>query len=89
MGLDFMTALGYANDPRLGHAVDVLKKKRRRDGKWFLDAVHPDVEGGMADFYKQHPKHMPTPFAVEAVGQPSKMITLRAKVVLNRIENNS
>lgn len=89
VGLDFMTALGYGSDPRLGHAVDVLKKKRRRDGKWFLDAVHPDVEGGMADFYKQHPKHMPTPFAVEAVGQPSKMITLRAKVVLNRIENNS
>jgi len=88
VGLDFMTALGYGNDKRLGHAVGVLKKKRRPDGKWNLDAVHPDVEGGMAEWYAKHPKHAPTPFALEKVGEPSKMITLRALRVLRRLDES-
>ena len=28
VGLDFMTALGYGQDKRLGHALNVLKKKK-------------------------------------------------------------
>jgi hypothetical protein len=85
VGLDFMTALGYVSDPRLNHAIEVVKKKRRPDGRWNLDAVHPDVEGSIAEWFRKHPKDTPTPFALEKVGQPSKMVTLRAMQVLQRI----
>ena len=78
VGLDFMTSLGYGGDSRLTHAVSHLEKKRRTDGRWNLDAVHPDVEGNMAEWYGKHPKHAPTPFALESVGAASKMITLTA-----------
>lgn len=87
VGLDFMTALGYGGDPRLQHALSVLREKRRSDGRWNLDAIHPDVEGGPAEWYKKHPKDRPTPFALEKVGEPSKMITLRALRVLRRIDD--
>ena len=86
VGLDVLTALGFGGDPRLGHALGTLKKKRRADGRWNLDAVHPDVEGGIANWIRQNPKHAPTPFALEEVGRPSKMITLTALRVLRRIE---
>ncbi len=86
VGLDFMTALGYGSDPRLAHALGVLRKKRRSDGRWNLDAVHPDVEGSMKEWFDKHPKDRPTPFALEIVGQPSKMITLRAMGVLRRVD---
>ncbi len=85
VGLDFMTALGYGNDPRLGHATEVLKKKRSKDGRWNLDAVHPDAEGGTAEWYSKHPTQAPTPFSLEKTGEPSKMITLTALRVLNRL----
>ncbi|MHB1867866.1 MAG: prenyltransferase/squalene oxidase repeat-containing protein [Nitrososphaerales archaeon] len=85
VGLDFMTALGYGKDRRMGHAIDILKKRRNNDGTWNLDAVHPDVEGGMGEWYAKHPKQAPTPFALEAVGEPSKMITLKAMQVLERL----
>jgi hypothetical protein len=86
VGLDFMTALGYGDDKRLAGAVALLKEKRRPDGRWNLDAVHPDVEGGMADWYSKHTNQAPTPFALEKAGRPSKMITFRAMLVLRRIE---
>jgi len=86
VGLDFMTALGYADDKRLSYATQVLKKKRRRDGKWLLDGVHPDVEGGMADWYEKHPKDRPIPFSLEQPGKPSKIITLTALRVLKRLD---
>lgn len=85
VGLDFMTALGYGDDPRLKVAISLLKEKRRSDGRWNLDAVHPDIEGGQADWYRKHPKDAPTPFALEKAGEPSKMITLRAMLVLKRL----
>lgn len=84
VGLDFMTQLGYVDDRRLGFAVSLLKKKRSRDGKWLLDTVHPDLEGSMAKWYARRP---PTPFALEKVGKPSKMITLRAMEVLTRLDS--
>jgi hypothetical protein len=86
VGLDFMTALGYGRDPRLKFAVSLLERKRRADGRWNLDAVHPDVEGGMADWFRKNPKRAPTPFALEKVGEPSKMITLTALAVLRRLD---
>ena len=82
VGLDFLTALGYGEDKRLRYAISLLKKRRRPDGRWNLDAVHPDLEGSVAGWYK---KGMPTPFALERTGEPSKMITLRAMVVLHRL----
>lgn len=87
VGLDFMTALGYGQDARMGHAIEVLKKKKdATSGRWNLDAVHPDLEGGVAEWYVKHPKDAPTPFALESPGKPSKMITLKALIVLKRLE---
>jgi len=85
VGLDFMTALGYGDDPRLGHAIAHLEKKRRSDGRWNLDAVHPDLEGRMAEWYDKNPKRRPTPFALENVNEPSKLITIRSMLVLDRL----
>ena len=82
VGLDFMTALGFGDDRRLRFAISILKQKRRPDGRWNLDAVHPDLEGPIAELYARRP---PTPFSLEPVGQPSKMITLLALKVLKRL----
>ncbi len=86
VGLDVLTALGFGGDPRLGHALSVLRQKRRIDGRWILDAVHPDVEGAMAEWLRKNPKRAPTSFALEEAGRPSKMITFKALRVLRRIE---
>lgn len=75
VGLDLITSLGYGDDHRLRYALSLLKKKRRSDGKWVLDAIHPDVEGS------SNSKR----FALEKVGEPSKMITLIALKVLDRV----
>jgi len=86
LGLEFVTALGCVDDKRLGLAVSHLKKKRRKDGKWNLDAIHPDYDnnGKLPDWWEEY-KGRFHPFALEKVGQPSKMITLRALVVLKRL----
>jgi hypothetical protein len=83
VGLAFMTALGYAGDPRMRPAVAYLRSRRRRNGTWNLDAVHPDVEGPMAKWFASHP---PIPFALERAGRPSKMITLTALRVLDAVD---
>ena len=82
VGLDMLTALGYGDDPRLGFALELLRKKQRADGRWNLDAVHPDVGPAMRRWIAGHPGQAPTPFSLEAVGIPSKMITLTALKVL-------
>lgn len=84
VGLDVLTALGYGNDPRLRFALAKLKEKQRSDGRWNLDANHPDVEGAVARWYRTHPRDRPTPLEFERPGRPSKMITLRALTVLSR-----
>ena len=84
-GLDFITALGYGDDPRLKDALALMRKKMRSDGKWLLDAINPDLEGAMKQWYEKNPKRKPIPFALEKPGKPSKMITLRAMQVLRRI----
>jgi hypothetical protein len=89
VGLDFMTALGYCTDKRLSFAIQLLKKKRRRDGRWNLDAVHPDVGGGTMEWFKKHPKDRPTPFSLEQAKKPSKMITLSAMRVLSRLKEST
>jgi len=85
VGLDSLTALGYSGDKRLGYAISLLKKKRRADGRWKLDAVNPDAESPQAKWNKDHPKQASVPFALEKLGKPSKMITLNALKVLSRI----
>jgi hypothetical protein len=87
VGLELLTSLGYTDDPRLGVARALLRSKRRRDGRWNLDAVHPDVEGPIARWFDSHPKDRPTPFALEEAGRPSKMITLTALRILDRFEH--
>jgi len=86
VGLDFMTRLGYGNEPRLQFALDHLRSRRRRDGRWNLDAVHPDVEGGMAEWFAKHPRDRPTSYALEKVGRPSKMVSLTALRVLSTVD---
>jgi hypothetical protein len=85
VGLEILTSLGYGYDPRLKFGLDLLRKKRRRDRRWNLDAVHPDVLGPVARWYRAHPNRRPVPLAFETVGAPSKMITFRALKVLDRV----
>jgi hypothetical protein len=82
VGLEFLSALGFGSDKRLNFARKVLKEKMRPDGKWNLDAIHPDPEG-------PHYSNPPTPFALERTGEPSKMITLKALTVLKRMEDEA
>jgi hypothetical protein len=90
VGLDFMTALGYTNDKRLGFAISLLKEKRRRDGRWNLDANRPEESAALAAFRKKNPNSKSlTPFVLEKPDQPSKMITLTALKVLSRIGDES
>ena len=90
VGLDFMTALGYAEDKRLGYAISLLKEKRRQDGRWNLDANRPEESASLVAFRKKNPNSKSlTPFILEKPGQPSKMITLTALKVLSRIGDKS
>lgn len=75
VGLEILTSLGYGRDPRLRYGLSLLEKKRRTDGRWNLDAIHPDVGH----------KTRCTRFTLERAGVPSKMITLRALLVLDRV----
>ena len=85
VGLDLLTRLGYADDPRLRYALDLLERRRGKDGRWNLDADHPDVGTTMARWYDRHPSQRPAPLRLEQVGRPSKMVTLTALNVLGRV----
>jgi hypothetical protein len=89
VGLDFMTALGYSGDKRLRYGLSLLRRKRRPDGRWNLDSVHPDPESPQGKWDLEHPKQATTPFALEKAGKPSKMITLSALKVLNRVDGTT
>ncbi len=88
VGLDMLTALGYASDRRLAFALDHLKRKQRSDGRWNLAAHHPDwldrAGTTSARWYAGHPNERPMSMTFERVGRPSKMITLTALKVLDR-----
>lgn len=86
VGLDCLTALGYGQDPRLRFALDLLRHKRRPDGRWNLDAVQTDPDPEAAAWFAAHPEKRPVPLTFEPVGRPSKMITLRALTVLARVD---
>ena len=82
VGLDMLTRLGYGGDRRLRPALDLLARKRRPDGTWALDKVHPDLGAGAGYRFRKKPKR----FALEAEGKPSKWITLTALQLLRRVE---
>lgn len=83
VGLDVITSLGYSADIRLSFALKLLHKKRTAEGKWVLDAVHPDIAAG--DSYQlSDPVYR---FALEPAGKPSKWITLTALKVLKGFES--
>ncbi len=86
VGLEFVTALGAGSDPRAAGAVGLLKKKRRSDGRWLLDAAQPDAmnAGTIPKSLQEYIKKL-RPFTLEGVGKPSKMITFRALRVLKRL----
>lgn len=80
VGLDVLTQLGYSSDPRLRPALKILTDKRRADGAWLLDRVHPDVVSK-----KDLPSGKVRRLQIEAPGRPSKWITLKALRVLKRV----
>jgi hypothetical protein len=67
-GLEYLRRAGVKDDARLSEAVDLVRSKRGADGRWLLDT--------------QYPGAMPVEMG-EAVGRPSRWITLRALRVLD------
>jgi hypothetical protein len=66
--LDYFRRSAADPDPRMAEAVEVVRSKRRPDGRWLLDCIHPgrvhfDIEGD--------------------VGAPSRWNTLRSLRVLD------
>ena len=70
-GLDYLRRAGVKPDERVAEAVALVEQKRGDDGRWPLDAIHPDHAERLA-------------FDVETgVGEPSRWNTLRALRVLD------
>jgi hypothetical protein len=88
LGLEILTSLGFGDDRRLAPALALLKKKRRPDRTWALDAIHPDlpagneygsdkeVSGFIASAYR---------LSIEPPAAASKWTTLRALGVKKRV----
>ena len=68
--LDYFRAADVEFDPRMVDALDVLMGKRRRDGRWPVQARHPGVSH----------------FDMEKIGQPSRWNTLIALRVLQHFQ---
>jgi len=64
--LDYLRSVGGTPDPRMSEAVQVVRDRQLADGTWALDAL-----------YTEH-----IDVSYEAVGAPSRWITLRALRVL-------
>ena len=64
--LDYFRFAGINYDPRMQDALDILQRKRRKDGKWPVQAKHPGQ----------------THFEMERTGGASRWNTLRAMRVL-------
>jgi hypothetical protein len=65
--LEVLSALGYAHDPRLDNAYQLLLEKQDEQGRWCME-------------YSYNGKMLTT---IEKKGEPSKWVTLRALRVLN------
>lgn len=67
-GLEYLRSAGVTQENRMAEAIDLVASKRKADGRWLLENVHPeqlDAEPGVAE------------------GQPSRWNTLRALRVLD------
>ncbi len=82
VGLDMITRLGYARDPRLAVALRWLTGRRDRQGRWAIDAIHPDLP--REDRYSIRPPYYP--FVLDRPGLPSRWATVTALAVLARVE---
>lgn len=70
--LDYFRLAGIDYDNRMDDAIEILLKKRRKDGKWPLQARHSGQ----------------THFEMEETGKPSRWKTLRALRVLRHFNIN-
>jgi hypothetical protein len=70
--LDYFRRSGAGPGPRMAGAVEIVRAKRRADGRWPLDRVHP----GLVHFDLE-----------DGVGEPSRWNTLRALRVLDWIDS--
>ena len=68
--LDYFQAAGIAYDPRMEEALDVLRQKQRKDGRWPVQGKHPGQ----------------THFDMESGRRPSRWNTLRALRVLRHFD---
>lgn len=68
--LDYFQSAGASYDPRMQDALDVLKKKRLKDGRWPVQSKHPGQ----------------THFDMEQTGAASRWNTLRALRVLKHFD---
>lgn len=93
VGLDILTSLGYGNDPRLRPALDWLESRRKPNGRWPLDTLHPDVahpSDSSADLRENSPygiQGIQPPYlsiGLELPRQSSRWITTTALIVLRR-----
>ena len=72
-GLDHFQDAGAARDERLSEATEIVKQRRKDDGRWILQNRYPGK----------------TFFEMEKLGQPSRWNTLRALRVLKWWEQSS
>ncbi len=84
VGLDLLTRLGYADDPRLRPALKILMGKRRRDGTWAIDRANPDAPPSLLHLHVRRVRRL----QLEPPGRPSKWVTLTALRVLKRVEES-
>ncbi len=87
-GLELATTLGDPKDARLKPALDLLLSKRSVDGRWALDATHPDVDPEGDPPYKPiYAKMMAETVRLEVEPPivPSRWSTLAAMRVLQNV----
>jgi len=82
VGLRILTRLGYGADRRLAPALRWLRRKRGRDGRWALDAAHPDLDPALAGYSLRRPVF---PMLLEPLHEPSRWSTVEARCVLARV----
>ncbi len=86
VGLKILTRLGYGADPRLAPALRWLRDRRRPDGRWAIDADHPDLDPHRGGYvFRRSPVWV---FRLEPPGEPSRWATVEALSVLRRIEES-
>ncbi len=81
VGLDVLTRLGYAGDPRLGPALARLERMRNGDGTWSMGPLHPDLPP-----FEGYQIELPFfSFGLEMPGQRSRWLTITALAVRRRV----